>query len=172
MARELNGEVLIEASKERVWEALADFGNTYVWSPAVVHSHSTSDAPNGIGATRHCDLTISKASIEERIVDWVENERIRVEIFDGRRTPPFKEAWGQFTLEEVPDGGGTLTRLQLHYELKGGILGGVIDRVMVRRQYGNGLKLALAGLKHHVETGKSVEKGTRVAVDEVTLVIA
>ncbi len=43
---------------------------------------------------------------------------------------------------------------------------------MVRRQYGKGLKLALAGLKYHVETGKLVEKSTRVAVDEVTLVIA
>ena len=172
MARELNGEVLIEASKERVWEALADFGNTYLWSPAVAHSRSTSDIPNGIGATRHCDLNISKASIEERVVDWVENERIRVEIFDGRRTPPFREAWGEFTLEEVPGGGGTLTRLQLHYELKGGILGGVIDRLMVRRQYGKGLKLGLAGLKYHVETGKPIEKGTRVPVDKVTLVVA
>ena len=158
MARELNGEVLIEAPKERVWEALADFGNTYLWSPAVAHSRSTSDIPNGIGATRHCDLNISKASIEERVVDWVENERIRVEIFDGRRTPPFREAWGEFTLEEVPGDGGTL--------------GGAIDRLMVRRQYGKGLKLALAGLKYFVETGKLVEKGTRVAVDEVTFVIA
>ena len=171
MARELNGEVLIEASKERVWEAVGDFGNTYLWNPAVVHSRSTSDVPDGVGATRHCDLTISKASIEERVVEWVENERMRVEIFDGRRTPPFKEAWGELKLEEVPDGRGTLTRLHLHYELKGGILGGVIDRLMVRRQYGNGLKLALAGLKYHVETGKLVEKGTRVALDEVSLVV-
>ncbi len=68
--------------------------------------------------------------------------------------------------------GGTLTKLQLHYELKGGILGGVIDRLMVRRQYGKGLKLALAGLKYHVETGDLVETGTRVPVDEVTLAIA
>lgn len=169
MARELNGEIVIEAPKERVWSALADFGNVYLWNPAVDHSRSTSDVPNGIGATRHCDLTISKASIEERVVEWVENERMRVEIFDGRRTPPFREAWGDITLEEVP--GGTLTGLRLHYELKGGILGGVIDRLMVRRQYGKGLKLALAGLKYHVETGKPVEKGTRVAVDKVTLVV-
>lgn len=170
MAREINGEVLIEASKERVWESVADFGNTYLWNPSVTHSRLTSDAPSGIGATRHCDLTISKASIEERVVDWVENEQLRVEIFGGRRTPPFKEAWGRFTLENVP--GGTLTKLQLHYELKGGILGGLIDRLMVRRQYGKGLKLALAGLKYHVETGDLVETGTRVPVDEVTLAIA
>jgi len=169
MARELNGEIVIEAPKERVWSALADFGNVYLWSPVVVHSRSTSDVPNGIGATRHCDLTISKASIEERVVEWVENERMRIEIFDGRRTPPFREAWGDITLEEVP--GGTLTRLQLHCELKGGILGGVIDRLMVRRQYGKGLKLGLAGLKYHVETGKPAEKDTRVAVDKVTLVV-
>lgn len=170
MARELNGEILIEASKESVWEALGDFGNTYLWNPAVVHSHSTSEAPNGVGATRHCDLTISKASIEERVVHWVENEEMRVEIFDGRRTPPFKEAWGDITVKEVP--GGTLTSLQLHYDLKYGILGGVIDRFMVRRQYGKGLKLALAGLKYHVETGKPVEKGTRVPVDKVSLIAA
>ena len=98
MARELNGEILIEASKERVWEALADFGNNYLWNPAVVHSHSTSEAPNGVGSTRHCDLTVPKASIEERVVDWVENEQMRIEIFDGRRKPPFKEALGNVTL--------------------------------------------------------------------------
>lgn len=172
MARELNGELLIEASKERVWEALGDFGNNYLWNPAVVHSHSTSEAPNGVGATRHCDLTISKASIEERVVGWVENEEMRIEIFDGRRTPPFKEAWGRITLEEVPDGGGTLTKMRIHYDLKYGILGGVFDRFMVRTQYGKGLKLALAGLKYHVETGKPVEKGTRVPVDKVSLITA
>lgn len=170
MAREINGEILIEASKERVWEVIGDFGNTYLWNPAVEHSHSTSEAPNGVGATRHCDLTISKASIEERVVHWVENEEMRVEIFDGRRTPPFKEAWGHVTLKEAP--GGTLTRLQLHYDLKYGILGGVIDRFMVSRQYGKGLKLALAGLKYRVETGKPVEKGTRVPVDKVSLITA
>jgi uncharacterized protein YndB with AHSA1/START domain len=172
MARELNGEVLIEASKERVWVALSDFGNTYLWNPAVEYSHSTSEAPGGVGATRHCDLNISKASIEERVVDWVEDEGMRVEIFDGRRTPPFKEAWGKITLAEAPDGGGTLTKMQIHYDLKYGILGGVIDRLMVRTQYGKGLKLALAGLKYHVETGKLVEKGTRVPVDEVSLTTA
>ena len=172
MAREINGEVLIEASKERVWDAIGDFGNTYLWNPAVAHSHSTSKVPDGVGATRHCDLTISNSSIEERVVDWVENEQLLVEIFDGRRTPPFKEAWGKFTLEEAPDGGGTLTKAQIHYELKYGILGAAIDRFMVRPQYGKGLKLALAGLKYHVETGKLVEKGTRVPVDKVTLVVA
>lgn len=172
MARELNAEVLIEASKERVWEALSDFGNVYLWNPSVTHSHSTSEAPGGVGATRHCDLTIMKASIEERVVDWVENEEMRIEIIGGRRTPPFKEAWGTITLAEAPDGGGTVTKLQLHYDLKYGILGGVIDRLMVRTQYGKGLKLALAGLKYHVETGKLVEKGTRVPVDKVNFTTA
>ena len=132
MARELNGEILIEASKERVWEALADFGNNYLWNPAVVHSHSTSEAPNGVGSTRHCDLTVPKASIEERVVDWVENEQMRIEIFDGRRKPPFKEALGNVTLEEAPDGRTTLTKMQIHYDLKYGILavlGGPCDLI-------------------------------------------
>jgi hypothetical protein len=172
MPRELNGQILIEASKERVWKALGDFGNTYLWNPAVAHSHSTSETPDGVGATRHCDLTFSKSSIEERVVDWVENEEMRVELFDGHRIPPFKEAWGHITLDEAPDGGGTLAKMRIHYDLKYGILGGVIDRSMVRTQYGKGLKLALAGLKYHVETGKPVEKRTRVAVDKVSLITA
>ena len=46
-------QIRINATKEKVWEVLADFGGIYRWNPGVRHSYATSEAGHGLLATRH-----------------------------------------------------------------------------------------------------------------------
>ncbi len=49
-------EVQIEAPQDKVWRALADFGNIAWFNPGVPQSYVTSEQREGIGATRQVNL--------------------------------------------------------------------------------------------------------------------
>ena len=104
--------VKIGASTERVWDVLADFGGGSKTNPGVSTSHLTSEEPTGVGATRHCDLTFSGATTEERIVRWDEGKGLGIDIYDGKRLP-FSKATAEFNLE--PDGEGSVLEATMAY---------------------------------------------------------
>jgi len=67
-------QIRINATKEKVWEVLADFGGIYRWNPGVRHSYSTSESSHGLLATRHCDLLEGDDYLDEQILEWREGE--------------------------------------------------------------------------------------------------
>lgn len=157
--------VRIAAPKQQVWDVIADFGGIYKYNPSVTKSYSTSEANAGVGASRHCDLTFSGASVDEQIVSWDEGDRYQVRLVDGTRIPPFKEVVATIALEE--DGDETVAHMSFDYSMKYGPFGRLMDAFVVQRQYAKALTLILAGLKHYVETGEEVA-GVRVDTLAVT----
>lgn len=137
---------LIEAPPPKVWVILADIGTISRWNPGVRHSESTSDARSGEGATRHCDLPGGRY-LEERAVEWVEGESFRIEILDSNL--PLRHSTVRFAIEGA--GGGTRVTVEPEYELKGGRLGSLLDRLLVRRLYVRGFGDLLRGLKEYAE---------------------
>ncbi len=145
-------QVHIDAPKDQVWATLADIGSIYKWNPGVTKSYSTSDATQGEGATRHCDLEGGSNYLDERAFDWKEGEGFKIDIYDTNM--PLKRNVVHFTVEA--DGDGTLVSVSPDYELKFGPIGVLMDKLFAGRQFRNGMAEMLAGLKHHVETGELV----------------
>lgn len=141
----------IEAPPERVWATLADLGSISRWNPGVRSSEVTSGARSGEGARRHCELPGGRY-LDERATDWREGESFRIRIVDSNL--PLKSSSVRFAIE--PAGDGTRVTVEPEYELRGGRLGRLLDRVVVRRLYVRGFRDLLAGLKYHVETGNEV----------------
>ena len=150
--------IRIEAPTEDVWATLADLGAIQDYNPGVSRSYYTSEQREGVGASRHCDL-IPFGEVEERIVEWRDGEAYTLEIYDGRKVPPFKKALGFISVEE--DGSGSIARFALEYELKYGLLGRLLDLVMVRRQFSKVPKAVLRGLKRHVEGDERSSRNQR-----------
>ena len=44
-------DLRIDASKEKVWEVVADLGSVSVWNPALAGSHYPSEAQEGLAPT-------------------------------------------------------------------------------------------------------------------------
>ena len=145
--------VEIDAASERVWAVLADFGNINVFNPNLTKSYLTGPDRSGIGATRHCDLTMAGASIEERIVDWADGERYKVEIYEGTRNP-FSKAFATLSVQPLTDT-RTATTMTIEWRAKGGLFAGMLDKGL-RGANRKAITGVLAGLKHHVETGEAV----------------
>lgn len=150
-----NVETRIDAPREKVWEVLSDLGSIYKWNPGVSHSYSTSEAGSGEGATRHCDLQSGTKSIgylEERAFDWRDGEGFKIDIYESNL--PIKRNIIEFTLSDTD--GGTVVSLTPDYQLKFGVLGWLMDKLIARRQLKKGMKGLLDGLRYHVETGREV----------------
>jgi len=164
--RKITYQVHIDAPKDEVWTAIADFGNVANSNPGIKTSYLTSDSTVGVGATRHCDLALYGATVEERIVEWIEGESFRIDIYDSTRIPIIESSGGAFQLEE--HNGGTLLTGTLHTGLKYGPVGSAVYSAVLQKQLAKVWKIFLAGVKRHVETGEVIDQDTRVPVDAVS----
>ena len=60
-------------------------------------------------------------------------------------------------------GDSTVVGLMTDYELKYGPIGALMDTLFARRQVRKGMDELLAGLKHHIETGETVNEPAAVS---------
>lgn len=147
-------EQFVPRPRDEVFALLDDFGSIYRFNPVV----ETSPVPDGakatgLGAERTCHFYDGN-HIKERVTEHVPGERLVVDIYQG--SMPLRHAIATFTLADAPN--GTLVTMQMDYALKGGVLGKVMDAVMVRRQFAANLAGLLAGLDAHMQTGDEVGK--------------
>ena len=143
----LSGDIRIDAPKERVWAVLADLEAVQLYNPGITKAYYTSEARNGVGATRHCDFP-DGGYVKERATEWNPGEGYRLEIYEG--TVPFQSSGGSFMVKDT-EPGSTVT-FTFEYELEPGV---PVDPQEVERQNREELiPGVLAGLKHYVETGQ------------------
>ena len=157
-------EVAIDAPKQKVWEVLSDFGNVYRTSPNIIKSYLTSDQKQGVGTTRHCDFTSMGAQVEERITEWNDGESIKIDIYERKNMPMVADMKAVFTLKS--DGDNTVLSGIFEYQMSNSI-GSLINRLTMRKMNERAWVSFLAGIKHYVETGTLVEKGTKLNINSV-----
>jgi len=166
----IRGEIKINAGKEQVWDALANFGDIYQASPGVVKSYLTSDAKTGVGATRHCDFTANGAdggNVEEEITAWEEGESMSINITEFNKIPGIKHLLAEFDIRA--DGKDTILRAVFTYSMKN-ILFDAMNPLMVKKANTKALHGLLAGYKKNIESGEEVQSATKIAYDKVVTI--
>ena len=132
--RTIEVERHIEAPRSDVWAVLADFPNIASWNTGVKKSFSTSDATEGVGAKRHCDLA-PMGALEETVKTWEPESRMEISI-DSAEGLPIRHGLAQFVLQ--PTGSGTDVSVAYSYEPKFGALGQLMGRLMIDGQLTKG----------------------------------
>ena len=145
-------QVRINESKEKVWGIMANFAGVADWAPTITSAHLLTDANGGIGARRTCDH-ISGAAIEEVITEWEEGEYYSYDMTTS--FGPIKTLRNTWAVRA--EGNDTVVTLTQDFKMRFGPLG-LLMIPRARMMMGKEMKLALAGLKHHVETGQVIER--------------
>lgn len=161
----ISRRVAINATKAEVWAVLADFGNIYKTSRSIHSSRLTSVQSSGVGTTRECDMTMMNAKLFERVTAWEDEKRIEIDIYDWENMPGIKSMGATFAIEEIGD--KTQLTATITYNMKWGPIGQSMDSMMMRSQNTKGWEQFLAGIKHHVETGRVVGKKTQLNTEPV-----
>lgn len=148
--------IRVNKPKEEVWKILADLGGVSVFHPIVTHSYYSTKQLTDIGATRVCELG-PKQSVSERAIEWREGESytLAVDFIKGMK-PPVRNM--QAIISVRADGDGSIATIGMRYQPKFGIMGMVMDRVMLRPQFGKMVPQILGGLKHYAETGEQIDR--------------
>jgi ligand-binding SRPBCC domain-containing protein len=148
----LENSIRIDAPPEKVWSVLASLDTLAKYDPGVARSEIVSAVKEGPGAARRCDLKPG-GWFNERVADWRPNEALSFELYEC--TLPVQRLRHSYAL--VSEGGGTVVRQRMEYELKFGPVGKLLDALMVRRKWTAGIKGFLSGLKGYAEGQRSAD---------------
>ena len=142
----LHHEVKINAVPEKVWNVLADLEAVQYYNPLVVKTHYTSENRDGVGASRHCDFKPNGFS-KERVTDWIPARLLGMEVVDSS----FPMRFTRWKTHLAADDGGTRVTQELEYEMKFGLLGELLNKLMMRKKYDGILAEIFTGLKNYIE---------------------
>jgi hypothetical protein len=149
--RTLHTDVTINASKEKVWDALfTRFGEVHLYNPGIDSSHYIKGDSGNIGCERQCQLD-AKTMVRERIVSAETNSKMTIDIFDGNM-PMIDQMYADIELFEK-NGRQTTVRITARYNTKPAFMGALMKGPM-RSKFAD----VLIGLKYYLETGKKVSK--------------
>ena len=157
-------EIEINQPKEKVWKALADFGNICHGHPAVSKSFITSSQKEGVGATRHCDFTMMGASAEERVAEWNDGKNIKIEVTTLRKMPGIDTMALDLAIKS--QGEKTILSGTMEYSMKNmffDLMNGLVMKTMNAKL----LDGIMAGHKLYIETGTIVNEKTKLDVSIV-----
>ena len=139
---EVTSEIIIDASTAEVWDVLKEFGNVSEWAPAVSKSYYLDSQTSGVGTGRHCDID-GIGSIDEVVTDWQEGVGFSYSV-----TPlgPLDESNSSWRITRIGD---RKTKLQVtfSYDLRFGLLGRIMHKLVMRRKLEQSLPDTLAAFK-------------------------
>jgi len=158
-------EIEINQTKDKVWKALADFGNICHGHPAVSKSFVTSTQKEGVGATRHCDFTMMGASAEEKVTEWNEGKNIKIEVLELKKMPGIKTMILDLAIRN--QGEKTILTSTMSYSMKNGLFD-IMNSLMMKKMNAKLMDGIMAGHKLYIETGTIVNDKTKLNLSQVT----
>lgn len=141
-------EITVNASIDKIWNILTDLELLDRYDPTVKKSTLVSAEKTGMGAKRRVDMQDDKNWFEEKIVLFKPNEALTYQLIDC--SFPIKSLKHSYRFEKI--GNQTKVEQVIEYTVKFGLLGKLLDSLMIRKQSDNGIKKFFAGLKSYAET--------------------
>jgi ligand-binding SRPBCC domain-containing protein len=144
--RLLEERVEIRAPDGLVWDVLADFGGVADWAPYMRRYHLIGEQQAGIGMRRGMRHAWG-FRFEEVVTQWHEGKGFA---FDVLKAPfPMKDVKEVWVL--APENGHTAVETQVRYGTHLGVLGGIVDWLLVRFVVRREMRAGLRGLKEYAE---------------------
>jgi len=144
----LHNEILIDAPIGKIWTSLSAIEELEQYDPTVRKSTALTEARWGEGAARKVEMKDGKNWFEEKVTAWVPNETLTYEL--TACSFPINRLSHTYSFERV--GSRIKVKQVMEYRVKFGLLGRLMDRLMIRKQSDAGIKKFLSGLKTYAES--------------------
>jgi ribosome-associated toxin RatA of RatAB toxin-antitoxin module len=143
----IHNEILINAPIGKIWATLTNLELLEKYDPTVKRSRLTSDQKTNVGAARRVEMQDGKNWFEETLTVFEPNRSLAFEL--TACSFPVHRLKHTYSFEQVD--GKVKVRQVMDYQVKFGLLGKVMDALVVRRQSDAGIKKFFAGLKSYTE---------------------
>jgi ribosome-associated toxin RatA of RatAB toxin-antitoxin module len=143
----IHNEILINAPIEKIWDALTNLELLEKYDPTVKRSRLISSQKTNVGAVRRVDMQDGKNWFEEKLTVFKPNESLTFEL--TACSFPVHQLKHSYSFEKVD--GKVKVQQVMDYKVKFGLLGKVMDALVVKKQSDAGVKKFFAGLKAYTE---------------------
>jgi ribosome-associated toxin RatA of RatAB toxin-antitoxin module len=144
----IHNEITVNASIDKVWTMLTDLELLDQYDPTVKKSTLISEEKTGIGAKRKVLMLDGKNWFDEKITVYKPNEALTYQLTDC--SFPIVGLKHSYSFEKI--GNQTKVKQVMEYTVKFGLLGKLLDSLMIRKQSDTGIKKFFGGLKSYFET--------------------
>lgn len=149
--KNINDEIHINVSTEKMWTILSQYGEVSNFHAGVKESYHEVGNNNeaSLGCERVCNIVDMGLNIvlKERIINYVEGEGYQYEVYEWKNFPLRKMLFG-FTIKQGASDSAIL-RIDVDYKAKPAFLTPLMAGKMRRL-----VKDVLLGYKHYAETGQ------------------
>jgi ribosome-associated toxin RatA of RatAB toxin-antitoxin module len=143
----LHNRITVNASVESLWAVLADLEELDKYDPTVKSATIISSQRTGLDAARKVLMRDGKNWFEEKVTEFEPGRSLCYQLTDC--SFPIKGLRHSYRFKPTPS--GTEVEQVMEYTVKFGLLGKLMDRLMIRKQTEAGIKKFFIGLKEHVE---------------------
>lgn len=144
----IRNEITINTSIDKIWNILTDLELLDKYDPTVKKSTLISTEKTGIGAKRKVNMLDGKNWFDEKVTIFEPGKALTYQLTDC--TFPVKDLKHSYSFEIIDN--QTKVKQVMEYTVKFGLLGKLLDSLMIRKQSDTGIKKFIAGLKHFAET--------------------
>lgn len=143
----LHNEITINAPADKIWNILATPDLLEKYDPTIKNSTLVSHEKTGLGAKRKINMLDGKNWFEEKITEYNPANNLTYQL--TACSFPIKGLKHTYRLEK--SGSSVKVRQTMDYEVKFGLIGKLMDKLMIRKQFDSGIKKFFAGLKDYAE---------------------
>ena len=143
----LINSITIDAPIDRIWSILIDLELLDKTDPTVKKATLVSEIKTGLHAKRKVLMQDGKNWFDEMITVFNPNEKLVYQLTDC--SFPIKGLKHTYSFEII----GNQTKVQqvMEYTVKFGLIGVLMDKIMIGKQFNSGINLFLNGLKTYAE---------------------
>lgn len=143
----IHNEITINAPIEKIWGILTTPELLDQYDPTVKKSVLISKEKTGLGAKRKVDMLDGKNWFEEKITVFEPMKALTYQLTDC--SFPIKALKHDYSFETI--GNQIKAKQTMVYTVKFGLLGRLLDVIMIRKQSDTGIKKFFTGLKAYAE---------------------
>jgi hypothetical protein len=120
----------MDMSRGKAWDILRDLSKAHYYVPGLVNTEITTEKTTGVGASRMVYQSETRG-IDETVEEWNEGHGFLIRLHKGDKGAPAPFSKGQFRYAIEDEGDGTQLTCSLIYTMRWGILGVVLDKLLL-----------------------------------------
>jgi ligand-binding SRPBCC domain-containing protein len=143
----LVNDITINAPIDKIWSILTDLELLDKTDPTVKKATLISTNKTGLEAKRKVLMQDGKNWFDEKITVFKPNEELVYQLTDC--SFPIKGLKHTYSFQKI--GNQTKVQQEMEYTVKFGIIGVLMDKMMIGKQFNSGINKFLTGLKTYAE---------------------
>jgi carbon monoxide dehydrogenase subunit G len=142
----LSHKIWIAAPSAKVWATLADLTQVQRYNPTVQSARIEGTQMTGVGTHRVCAL-VPKGSIKEKVTRWEPERCLGMEVAESDWPIVFMKWDTTLSLQD----NGTLVTQRMDYQVKFGLLGKLLNALVMQRKLDSTIADVFQRMKTHIE---------------------